>query len=142
MGERDGAAGGRPAVMTSALRDAERRGQQNGGGRGPGSGAAALAGQPRGGLGGAPRPWPVAGGAHRPRSTAASLDGINRAVVDRIIRVDHAGEYGANRIYAGQMAVLGRSAAGPVIQVGLCGQPLPRHAAARGRSRLPELCAW
>lgn len=111
--------------------------------------AAALApalrrslGRPRGGLGGAPRPWPVAGGAHRPRSTAASLDGINRAVVDRIIRVDHAGEYGANRIYAGQMAVLGRSAAGPVIQVGLCGQPPPRHAAARGRSRLPELCAW
>ncbi len=26
---------------------------------------------------------------------------------DRVIRVDHAGEYGANRIYAGQMAVLG-----------------------------------
>jgi len=26
---------------------------------------------------------------------------------DRIIRVDHAGEYGADRIYAGQMAVLG-----------------------------------
>lgn len=26
---------------------------------------------------------------------------------DRIIRVDHAGEFGANRIYAGQMAVLG-----------------------------------
>lgn len=44
MGERDGAAGGRLEVMTSALRDAERRGQQNGGGRGSGSGAAALAG--------------------------------------------------------------------------------------------------
>ena len=28
---------------------------------------------------------------------------------DRILRVDHAGEYGANRIYAGQMAVLGKS---------------------------------
>lgn len=27
---------------------------------------------------------------------------------DRMIRVDHAGEYGANRIYAGQMAVLGK----------------------------------
>ena len=26
---------------------------------------------------------------------------------DRIIRVDHAGEVGADRIYAGQMAVLG-----------------------------------
>uniref|UniRef100_A0A8C6XDI6 Uncharacterized protein n=1 Tax=Naja naja TaxID=35670 RepID=A0A8C6XDI6_NAJNA len=30
--------------------------------------------------------------------------------------VDHAGEYGANRIYAGQMAVLGRSSVGPVIR--------------------------
>lgn len=47
-----------------------------------------------------------------------TLDNINRAAVDRIIRVDHAGEYGANRIYAGQMAVLGRSSVGPVIQVG------------------------
>ncbi|XP_073915064.1 NADPH-dependent 3-demethoxyubiquinone 3-hydroxylase, mitochondrial isoform X3 [Castor canadensis] len=45
-----------------------------------------------------------------------TLDGLNRAIVDRIIRVDHAGEYGANRIYAGQMAVLGRSSVGPIIQ--------------------------
>jgi ubiquinone biosynthesis monooxygenase Coq7 len=30
-----------------------------------------------------------------------------REMRDRMIRVDHAGEYGANRIYAGQMAVLG-----------------------------------
>ena len=29
-------------------------------------------------------------------------------VVERIIRVDHAGEFGASRIYAGQLAVLGR----------------------------------
>lgn len=42
-------------------------------------------------------------------------------MLDRILRVDHAGEYGANRIYAGQMAVLGRSSIGPLIQVGgLC----------------------
>ena len=47
-----------------------------------------------------------------------TLGNINRAAVDRIIRVDHAGEYGANRIYAGQMAVLGRTSVGPVIQVG------------------------
>lgn len=47
-----------------------------------------------------------------------TLDNINRAAVDRIIRVDHAGEYGANRIYAGQMAVLSRTSIGPVIQVG------------------------
>jgi ubiquinone biosynthesis monooxygenase Coq7 len=29
-------------------------------------------------------------------------------MVERIVRVDHAGEYGATRIYAGQLAVLGR----------------------------------
>ncbi|XP_068233745.1 5-demethoxyubiquinone hydroxylase, mitochondrial isoform X2 [Palaemon carinicauda] len=40
----------------------------------------------------------------------------NRAVIDRIIRVDHAGELGADRIYAGQMAVLGKTSIGPVIQ--------------------------
>ena len=37
--------------------------------------------------------------------------------VDRIIRVDHAGELGADRIYAGQMAILGRTSVGPTIQV-------------------------
>lgn len=36
--------------------------------------------------------------------------------VDSIIRVDHAGELGADRIYAGQMAVLGRTSVGPLIQ--------------------------
>jgi len=39
-----------------------------------------------------------------------------RAAIDRIIRVDHAGELGADRIYAGQMAVLGKTSVGPVIQ--------------------------
>ncbi|EDO44870.1 predicted protein, partial [Nematostella vectensis] len=37
-------------------------------------------------------------------------------VIDRIIRVDHAGELGADRIYAGQMAVLGKSNIGPLIK--------------------------
>lgn len=32
----------------------------------------------------------------------------NNEIIDRIIRVDHAGELGADRIYAGQMAVLGK----------------------------------
>jgi ubiquinone biosynthesis monooxygenase Coq7 len=36
--------------------------------------------------------------------------------VARMIRVDQAGEYGAVRIYAGQQAVLGRRAVGPVIR--------------------------
>jgi len=35
-----------------------------------------------------------------------SRDEKMRDLRDRMIRVDHAGEYGANRIYAGQMAVL------------------------------------
>jgi len=36
-------------------------------------------------------------------------------IIDRIIRVDQAGEYGAVRIYEGQLSVLGKSAKGPVI---------------------------
>ncbi len=37
--------------------------------------------------------------------------------VERMIRVDHAGEYGAARIYAGQLAVLGRSPKAPVLRL-------------------------
>ncbi|XP_015414478.1 PREDICTED: 5-demethoxyubiquinone hydroxylase, mitochondrial isoform X1 [Myotis davidii] len=67
---------------------------------------------------GAPRPLSAYGRRISVRfcSSRMTLDSINRAAVDRIIRVDHAGEYGANRIYAGQMAVLGRTSVGPVIQ--------------------------
>jgi ubiquinone biosynthesis monooxygenase Coq7 len=39
-----------------------------------------------------------------------------KALVERMIRVDHAGEYGAARIYAGQLSVLGRARAGSVIR--------------------------
>jgi 3-demethoxyubiquinol 3-hydroxylase len=39
-----------------------------------------------------------------------------REIVERIIRVDHAGEFGAKRIYAGQLAVLGNTPSGPVIR--------------------------
>lgn len=39
-----------------------------------------------------------------------------KADIDTIVRVDHAGELGADRIYAGQMAVLGRTDKGPLIQ--------------------------
>jgi 3-demethoxyubiquinol 3-hydroxylase len=38
------------------------------------------------------------------------------ADVARMIRVDHAGEYGATRIYAGQLAMLHRSASAPVLR--------------------------
>lgn len=36
--------------------------------------------------------------------------------IARMIRVDHAGEFGAQRIYAGQLSVLGGSASGPTIR--------------------------
>ncbi len=40
-----------------------------------------------------------------------------RALIDRIVRVDHAGEYGAKRIYEGQLAVLGDDPeAGPALR--------------------------
>lgn len=43
-------------------------------------------------------------------STRAISQQANRpsTMVDKFIRVDHAGELGADRIYAGQMAVLGK----------------------------------
>ena len=39
-----------------------------------------------------------------------------RTPVERFLRVDHAGEYGAVRIYAGQLAVLGRRGAGATVR--------------------------
>lgn len=43
-------------------------------------------------------------------------DPTPREYVERAIRVDHAGEYGAKRIYQGQLAVLGRTKYGPMIE--------------------------
>lgn len=55
--------------------------------------------------------------APRVRSLRDALPGDlpYRAAVERMIRVDHAGEYGAVRIYEGQLAVLGKRDVGPVI---------------------------
>lgn len=39
-----------------------------------------------------------------------------KALLDRLIRVDHAGEFGADRIYAGQMAILANSRTGKTIE--------------------------
>ncbi len=41
---------------------------------------------------------------------------LGRALLERMIRVDHAGEYGAERIYTGQLAVLGRGRHGDVLR--------------------------
>ena len=43
-------------------------------------------------------------------------DPLPEETAARMIRVDHAGEYGAARIYAGQLAVLGRSEHAPVLR--------------------------
>jgi len=43
-------------------------------------------------------------------------DVSDAARVEQMIRVDHAGEYGAKRIYAGQIAVLGKGPKGDVLR--------------------------
>ena len=51
-------------------------------------------------------------------STRNSLPGdpTQRDTVERIIRVDHAGEYGAARIYEGQLRIMGRGPKGDLIR--------------------------
>jgi len=39
-----------------------------------------------------------------------------RQLLERVLRVDHAGEYGAKRIYAGQLAILGKAACAPTLR--------------------------
>ena len=50
--------------------------------------------------------------------TDASFPGdpTKREDIERILRVDHAGEYGAKRIYTGQLAVLGRGSKGDLLR--------------------------
>ena len=50
------------------------------------------------------------------RSRRLPGDPSPRETAHRMIRVDHAGEYGAKRIYDGQLAVLRRSPVAPVIR--------------------------
>jgi ubiquinone biosynthesis monooxygenase Coq7 len=51
-----------------------------------------------------------------PRTGRLPGDLTKEQLIDRILRVDHAGEYGAVRIYEGQLRVLGRTSAAPVIE--------------------------
>jgi ubiquinone biosynthesis monooxygenase Coq7 len=51
-----------------------------------------------------------------PRQRRLPGDPSPNLAVARMIRVDHAGEYGAARIYAGQLAVLGSSGTAPVLR--------------------------
>lgn len=55
----------------------------------------------------------------RPKITGANRlpgDPDRDTLIERMIRVDHAGEFGAARIYAGQLAVLGRRPVGDTIR--------------------------
>lgn len=55
--------------------------------------------------------------ANEQRSMKEAPGGLSHErMMDRIIRVDHAGEYGAKRIYEGQLAILRRTKSGPVIE--------------------------
>lgn len=56
----------------------------------------------------------MAYGEERMKDTLGGLS--HEHMMDRIIRVDHAGEYGAKRIYEGQLAVLGKTPSGPIIE--------------------------
>ncbi len=61
-----------------------------------------------------PRPYPT-----RDKGTvdeAMPGEPGREAAIARMIRVDQAGEYGAVRIYAGQIAVLGRTRAAPTLR--------------------------
>ena len=50
-----------------------------------------------------------------------------KAMIDRMLRVDHAGEFGAIQIYKGQLAVLGKTPVGPVIKVSNPVVPVPLY---------------
>lgn len=71
----------------------------------------------------------MTGQSRRPTRTAEDRmpgDLTREQLVERIIRVDQAGEYGAVRIYQGQLAVLGTAACAPLL----------RHMAAQEREHL------
>ena len=51
-----------------------------------------------------------------PKQAPLPGDMTEQARIARMIRVDHAGEYGAKRIYQGQLAVLGRGPKGDLIR--------------------------
>ncbi len=53
---------------------------------------------------------------HAPQRRRLPGDMTPEAFLERLIRVDHAGEYGAERIYSGQLAVLGDSDKGPILE--------------------------
>jgi ubiquinone biosynthesis monooxygenase Coq7 len=68
---------------------------------------------------------------HRgPRPKAPGSNTLRKSDVDAMIRVDHAGEFGALRIYQGQLAVLGRKAGAPVEAIRRMADQEEKHFAA------------
>ncbi len=65
---------------------------------------------------GEPPEAPGPGQGNNKRRTRLPGDPNRREIIERMIRVDHAGEYGAVRIYEGQLSVLGHTANAPVIE--------------------------
>ncbi len=59
-------------------------------------------------------------------------------MIDRFLRVDHAGEFGADRIYAGQLAVLGPKGIGPLPLPNLLSQPSGKTVSAEETGALIE----
>merc|ERR1719223_635288 len=53
---------------------------------------------------------------HQSRFRPRHPNARQQAIIDRMLRVDHAGEYGAIRIYDGQLAVLRNAPSAPVIE--------------------------
>ena len=43
------------------------------------------------------------------KSTSNNKSSTDKNILEEIIRVDHAGEYGATRIYDGQIAIFGKN---------------------------------
>jgi len=63
-----------------------------------------------------PPPDPLADSAADVAVVRLPGDPSSRQMLERTIRVDHAGEYGAAHIYAGQLAVLGRGPKGDILR--------------------------
>jgi ubiquinone biosynthesis monooxygenase Coq7 len=63
-----------------------------------------------------PLPDPLADSAADTAVVGLPGDPSSRQMLERTIRVDHAGEYGAAHIYAGQLAVLGRGPKGDILR--------------------------
>jgi len=52
-------------------------------------------------------------------------DARRKEMIDKFLRVDHAGEFGADKIYAGQLAILGPNGTGPLPFVPKPGREVP-----------------